>query len=77
MDRDVGSHFNAAVVAVDRLMPADLDILETVSPLLGNQHPDILAQRALIAFEREDAVGLLIDDFLGDVALIADCALNG
>ena len=82
VDRRIGSHFNAAVIAVDGLVATDVSILETIGLLLGDEDPDILAQRALIAFEREDVVGLAINDLLGDVALTAhgidahDRALN-
>jgi hypothetical protein len=57
MDCGVGSDFDAAVIAFDRLMPADLCILEAICFLLGREDLDILAQRALIAFEREDVIG--------------------
>ena len=69
MDRGVGSGFDAAVIAVDRLIAADLCILEAVGFLLGGKHLDILAQGALIAFEREDVVGLLLQDFRSNIAL--------
>jgi hypothetical protein len=39
-----GSRFNAAVIAVDRLMPTDLGILEAIGLLLGDKDLDILAQ---------------------------------
>jgi hypothetical protein len=71
VDRRMGSRFNAAMVAVDRLMPADLGILEPIGLLLGDEDFDILVQRALIAFEREGIIGLLLDDFPGDFALTA------
>lgn len=69
MDCRVGSGFNAAVVAVDRLMPADLCILEAVRFLLGRENLDILAKRALVAFERKDVISLLIQDLLVSVVL--------
>src|SRR5450830_801743 len=71
MDHCVGSRFDAAVIAVDRLMAADRRILEAIGVLLGGKNLDILAQRALIAFEREDVIGLLVQDRRGDVALTA------
>jgi hypothetical protein len=61
-DRGIGSRFDATVIAIDRLMRADLGILEAIG-LLGDQDLDIVAQRAL------DVIGLLVDDFLGDFAL--------
>src|SRR5215475_2216269 len=71
MDRRVGSGLDAAVIAVDRLMSADLSILESVGLLFGDENLDILAQCALIAFEREEVISLSVDDFLGDFALAA------
>src|SRR5947209_3153110 len=44
MDRRVGSGFDAAVVTVDRLMPADLCVLKAVRFLLGREDLDILAK---------------------------------
>src|SRR5258708_3388757 len=52
-------------------MPGDLGVPEAVCLLLGGKQLDILAQRALVAFEGEDVIGLLVEDFLGDVALAA------
>ena len=52
----IGPGFDAAVIAVDRLMAADVGVLETVGLLLGGEQLDILAQRALIAFEGEDMI---------------------
>ena len=51
VDRRIGSHFNAAVIAVDGFVATDVSILETIGLLLGDEDLDILAQRALIAFE--------------------------
>ena len=71
MDRRIGSGFDTAVIAVDRLMAADLGILKAVGFLLGREKLDILAQRALVTLERKNVIGLLIHDFLGDIALAA------
>ena len=49
VDRRVGAGFDAAVVAIDGLMPGDRRILEAVGLLLGGEQFDILAQRSLIA----------------------------
>jgi hypothetical protein len=71
-----------ATTATDGLA-ADLGILETIGLPLGDEELDIVAQRALIALEREHVIGLLVDDFLGDVALTTnsidahDRALDG
>ena len=42
-----GASFDTAVIAVDRLMAADLGILKAVGFLLGREKLDILAQRLL------------------------------
>ena len=69
MDRRVGSGFDATVIAVHRFMPADLGILEVPGFLFSNKNLDILTQCALIAFEREDVIGLLLQDFRSNIAL--------
>src|SRR5262245_61394010 len=56
----VGSLFDAAMIAVDRLMTADLCILKAVSFLLCSERRDILVKRALIALEGQNVVGLLL-----------------
>jgi hypothetical protein len=71
VDDRIGSGLDAAVVGVYGLMLGDLGVLEAVCLLLGREHFDVLAQCALIAFEGEDVIGLLLDDLLGDVALAA------
>jgi hypothetical protein len=60
------------VIAVDGLMSGDLGIAEAIRLLLGGEQLDILAQRALVALEGENVIGILVADFLGDVALAAD-----
>ena len=53
------------------LSPADRGVLEAGGFLLGHEGLDIVAQRALIAFQRENVVGFLVHHLLGDVALAA------
>jgi hypothetical protein len=65
----IGSGFDAVVIAVDRLVSTDRCIFEAVDVLLGGENLDILAQWALIAFEGEDVISPLFQDFLGNVAL--------
>jgi hypothetical protein len=43
MDRRVGSGFDAAMIAIDRLMATDFGILEAVRLLLGGECLDVLA----------------------------------
>jgi len=45
MEHGVDSGFDAAMIAVDRLILADLCILEAVGLLLGGENLDILALR--------------------------------
>ena len=62
---------DAAVVAVDGPVLADFRILERDRLLLAGQQFDIVAQRALVALQRENVIGLLVDDCLRDFALAA------
>ena len=51
-------------------------VLKVPGFLLGDEHLDVVAQGPLVALEGENVVGLLVDDRLGDVALIShgvDC----
>ena len=53
VDHGCRSGFDAAMIAINRLVPADRRIPEAVSFLFGREHLDILAQGSLIALERE------------------------
>ena len=59
------------MIAVDGLMLGDLGVAKAIGLLLGGEQFDILTQRALITFERENVIGFLVEDFLGDIALAA------
>jgi hypothetical protein len=72
MECRIGPGFDAAVIAIDRLMAADLGIFEAVGLLLGGKNLHILAKGALIAFESEDVISLLVHDFLRNLALAAN-----
>jgi hypothetical protein len=50
---------------------ADFAVLKAHGFLLGDEDLDILAQRPLIALQREDVVGFLVEDLLRDVSLAA------
>ena len=69
VDHRGDSGLNAVVIGIDRSMPADVAVLEANGLLLGDEDFDILPQRALVAFQREDIISLLVDDLLRDVAL--------
>lgn len=71
-DRRRGSRFDAAMIAVGRREPADRRVLETIGFLLGGEHADIFSQCSPIARERDDVVGLLVDDLFGDASLTPD-----
>src|SRR4051794_30730264 len=76
VDDGGGPGLDAAVIAVDGFVPAAGGLFEAVARLLGHEEFDILAQRALVAFQGEDVIGLLIEDCPGDVTLTAD-RVNG
>ena len=69
VDRGVGSGFDTPVIPIDRFEPADRRILETTGFLLGGEDFYVVVQGALIALERDDVIGLFVDDFLGDASL--------
>src|SRR5215467_9895164 len=67
----IDSGLDAPMVAVDRFVSADLRILEAIGLLLCREKLDVLAKSALVAFECENIVGLLGQNFRRDVALAA------
>ena len=71
VDDRIGSGLDAAVVSVDGFMLGNLGVLEAGCFLLGREQRDVLAQRALVAFEGEDILSLLVEDFPGNLALAA------
>ena len=72
VERRVGARLDAAVIAIDGLMPADLGVLEADRPLLGGEQFDVRAQRTLIILERQHVIGLLGEDVPGEFALAAN-----
>src|SRR6516225_9818964 len=70
------------MIAVDGLVPADGRILKILGLLLCDKDLDVFMQGSLIALEREDEIGLLVDDLFSDGALTShgvdgdDCAFN-
>src|SRR5262245_32283365 len=71
VDRWIGSGFDAAVIAIAGLMLGNLGVAKAIGLLLGSEQLDILTQRTLVTFERENVIGFLVENFLGDVALAA------
>lgn len=64
MDQRTFAGFDAAMIAVHRLVARDDRILKISGFLLGDEKLDVLVQRSLIAFERDDVVGLLAGAWL-------------
>ena len=71
MDDGGGSGFDAAVIAVDCGVLADRSVSKVPGFLFRGKHLAILPQRALMAFQRQDVLGLLVDNFLCDLTLAA------
>jgi len=69
VDNDDGACFDATVIAINGLVAADRGIAEAHSPLLGHEEFDVLTKTALITFQSQDVIGLLVDDLLSDLAL--------
>ena len=69
MDHGGGPSFDATIIGVDRLCPADLRIDEVSCLRLVEQRFNIFAQRSLIAFQPKNIIGLLLDDLSRDGAL--------
>ena len=66
------SRLDAAMVAIDASVLADLGVLEALGFLFLDEELDIFVQACLVGLEREQVIALLVDDFLGDLALAAD-----
>ena len=54
--------FDAVAIGIDPSMLTDFAVLEANGLLLGDEELDILTQRALVAFQRENVISLLVDD---------------
>jgi hypothetical protein len=67
--------FDAIVIAIDRSILADFAVLESHGFLLGDENIDIRAERALVAFQRENVIGLFVDNLLRDIALAPRLAI--
>src|SRR3546814_11476136 len=67
---------DAAMVAIDRRVLADLALMEVALFLLGYEQRDILVQSRLVPLDRQDILGLLVEERLSNHALAAhsvDC----
>jgi hypothetical protein len=60
---------DTAVIAVDGGVLRHICIGEAVGLLFGNENLNVLAQRSLIAFQRQDIIGFLFNDLLRDISL--------
>ncbi len=61
--------FDAPVIAIDPLVDAHRRVGEAAGFLLARERFGVVAQRALIAFERQNVIALFIDDLARDIAL--------
>ena len=71
MEHRRGAGFDTAVIGVDCGVASDLGIGEALGLLFGDEYLDILTQRSLVAFQRQDVIGALVEDRLGDIPLAA------
>ncbi len=69
VDHCIGSGFDAIVIAIDGLMTGNLGAFEAVRLLLRDKQLNILAQRTLITFERQNVISLFVHDFLANFTL--------
>ena len=69
MDNNHGACLDAAVIAINGLAVADRGITEADGLLLGHEEFDVITKTALIAFQGQDVIRLLVDDLLRDLAL--------
>lgn len=69
VDNNDGACLDAAVIAIDGLAVADRGITEADGLLLGHEEFDVITKTALIAFQGQDVIRLLVDDLLRDLAL--------
>ena len=73
VDHGVVSRLDTAVISIDGFVRADRGILVFQGFLFIDEYFDILAQGSLIALQRDNVIGLFLDDFRCDVALAAHC----
>lgn len=69
VDNNHGACLDAAVIAINGLAVADRGITEADGLLLGHEEFDVITKTALIAFQGQDVIRLLVDDLLRDLAL--------
>src|SRR5882757_3710374 len=69
VDNNDGACLDAAVIAINGLVAADRCITEAHGLLLGYEEFDVIPKTALIAFQSQDIIRLLVDDLLRDLAL--------
>ena len=62
-----GPGLDAAVIAIDGLVAGDGGVLEILGFLLGREQFDVFPQRALIALQGQDVVGLLVHSGSGPI----------
>ena len=67
VDHRIVSGLDTAVIRIDRFVRADRGIPVFQGFLLIGENLDILAQGSLIALQRDNVIGLFLDNFRGDV----------
>ena len=63
--------FNAAMIGVNRLVGADFRLGKVDAFLFLCKQFNVTQQAGLVALQRQDIVGPLVDDLPGDLALTA------
>ena len=73
MDGGGSAGFDAAVIAIDAVVLADGGVLEVIGFLFVYEKLDVVAQRALIAFQGEDIDGVTVRRWsrIPDAGLVA------
>jgi len=63
------SGFDAVVIAIDHSMLADFAVVEANGLKFSDEEFDILTQRASVALQCQNVMGLLVDDLTPDYSL--------
>jgi hypothetical protein len=75
VDNNDGACLDAAVIAINGFAVADRGITEAHGLLLGHEEFDVITKTALIAFQGQDVIRLLVDTFKA-ASFVADVLLG-